>query len=241
MTEERATRPAYRGPLYAQVAQVIRSEIANGRWRVGTILPSELDMAQSYDVSVGTMRKALAMLTDDKMIRRSRGRGTEIIASQPQARLSVLDYGTEIPPTDDIDVKEEAATQKIADKLCVPRGQHVTVIVRRIVFDDKSRAVECLYLPKAIYEEVRHVNIFSSEKLEDAYQGMDPMQRLRAEEWISTDISNNEIASILRIPEGTQVLKVARLLSLGDDPVEYSERYLNLDGVAYALQRRTPD
>ena len=109
MTEERATRPAYRGPLYAQVAQVIRSEISNGRWRVGTILPSELDMAQSYDVSVGTMRKALAMLTDDKMIRRSRGRGTEIIAAQPQARLSVLDYGTEIPPADDIDVKEEAA------------------------------------------------------------------------------------------------------------------------------------
>lgn len=241
MTEERPVRPTFRGPLYAQVAQVIRTEIANGRWRVGTVLPSELDMARSYDVSVGTMRKALAMLTDDKMIRRSRGRGTEIIASQPHARLSILDYGANIPTSEDVVVNEEPAPGAVAEKLGIRKGEPVAVLVRTIVFDGKSRAVDRVYLPKPIYEEVSHVNIYSNERLEDAYQSLDPVQRLRSKEWITTDIAYSQTASVLRLPEGAQVLKVTRLLSLGDDPVEYSERFLNLDGVAYSLQRRTLD
>ncbi|MEQ8823181.1 MAG: GntR family transcriptional regulator [Filomicrobium sp.] len=142
MTEEETAKPDFRGPLYAQVAQVIRSEIALGRFGIGTILPSELDMAQTFNVSVGTMRKALAMLADDKMIRRSRGRGTEVIASQPPMRRSVFKYSPDLVTEDEeVVISEQPASSVIADQLGVATHDPIRVLVRTIAFDGKSRAL----------------------------------------------------------------------------------------------------
>lgn len=241
MTEEQTTKPEYRGPLYAQVAQVIRSEIAIGRFGIGTILPSELDMAQTFNVSVGTMRKALGLLADDKMIRRSRGRGTEVIAAQPPTRRSVFKYNPEEHCSDDVDVLDVQASVAIANQLAVARDEDIKMLVRVIVFDDKSRALDRIYLPDQIYQEVQHVDLYSNQQLEEAYQRLDPTEKLLSKERVSTDIAEAQLAEVLKVPEGMQVLKVARLLSLGDTPIEYSERFLNLEGVAYSLSLRTQD
>lgn len=98
-----------------------------------------------------------------------------------------------------------------------------------------------MYLPEPIYQKVQHVDLYSNERLEDAYQRLSPSNQLLAKEWVATATAETEVARTLKVAEGMQVLKVTRLLSLGDMPVEYSERFLNLDGVAYSLSLRTPD
>ena len=65
-----------RQPLYTQVAQSIEKEIAEGRWPLNEAIPSETQLATDFGVSVGTVRKALDILSDRGRLVKKQGSGT---------------------------------------------------------------------------------------------------------------------------------------------------------------------
>ena len=65
--------------LYSQVQAALVERIATGRWKPGTSLPNEHDLAQEFGVSDGTMRKALNQMEGIGLISRRQGRGTFVI------------------------------------------------------------------------------------------------------------------------------------------------------------------
>jgi len=65
-------------PLYKQVKQSLLKRIASGEWTPGTFLPSEPVLAQEYNVSHGTLRKALNELTAEHRVVRYQGKGTAV-------------------------------------------------------------------------------------------------------------------------------------------------------------------
>jgi len=62
-------------PKYIQVSEMLIREIAAGHLSDGARLPPERDMAVGLDISVGTLRKALADLEDKGMLERVQGSG----------------------------------------------------------------------------------------------------------------------------------------------------------------------
>lgn len=60
----------------SRVSDAILQAIESGVWREGDRLPSEEELAAQYEVSVGTLQKALARLSSAGLIRREHGRGT---------------------------------------------------------------------------------------------------------------------------------------------------------------------
>ena len=65
-------------PLYAQVKALLVKRIGSGAWKPGEMLPSEFELAAEYNVSQGTVRKALTALETDRLIVRRQGRGTYV-------------------------------------------------------------------------------------------------------------------------------------------------------------------
>lgn len=65
-----------RNPLYLQLAQAIEKEIAKGRWPLNKAIPSETQLATDFGVSVGTVRKALDILSDRGRLVKKQGSGT---------------------------------------------------------------------------------------------------------------------------------------------------------------------
>ena len=63
-------------PLYLQVAALLRQRITTGN--LTGMLPGERPMARRYGVSVGTYRKALAVLRGEGLVETWRGRGTGV-------------------------------------------------------------------------------------------------------------------------------------------------------------------
>ena len=63
-------------PLYRQLMQRIRADIASGVYAVHSRIPSEQELCQTYQVSRVTVRKALAELTQDGLLKRHQGKGT---------------------------------------------------------------------------------------------------------------------------------------------------------------------
>lgn len=65
-------------PLYMQIKDLLMERIHTGEWSPGTFIPSEAALATTYQVSVGTLRKALNELVAENVVVRQQGKGTSV-------------------------------------------------------------------------------------------------------------------------------------------------------------------
>jgi GntR family transcriptional regulator len=63
-------------PAWAQAAQHIRRQIETGRFAGGERLPSESELADSFELSRLTVRQAMAKLAEEGLVERKQGIGT---------------------------------------------------------------------------------------------------------------------------------------------------------------------
>src|ERR1700744_66482 len=77
-------------PLYLQLARKLGSAIHENRWNAGEALPSERVLSEALGVSPITSRKAIALLVEQGLIRRTQGAGSFITPryEDPLSRLS---------------------------------------------------------------------------------------------------------------------------------------------------------
>lgn len=74
-------------PLYAVLAQDLRSAISAGQYRTGSLLPGELELARTHGVSRATARAALGLLQQQGLVERRRGDGTRVLPARPNDSL----------------------------------------------------------------------------------------------------------------------------------------------------------
>jgi GntR family transcriptional regulator len=75
--------PAKPLPLFLRLAELLARGIAAGHYQPGERLPPESELSSSLDASVGTVRKALALLESRGMLERKQGSGTYVRAPTP--------------------------------------------------------------------------------------------------------------------------------------------------------------
>ncbi len=63
-------------PAYAQLATILRRQIAEGVYPQGTKIPSETSMGKKYGLATRTVRQAIGVLTDQGLLERVQGSGT---------------------------------------------------------------------------------------------------------------------------------------------------------------------
>ncbi|WP_225027550.1 GntR family transcriptional regulator [Xinfangfangia pollutisoli] len=74
------------GPLYKQLADLIRDMIATGRLEVGTDLPKEAELEEHLGVSLITVRRGLRELEDLGLIQKRSAKPARVTASTPTQR-----------------------------------------------------------------------------------------------------------------------------------------------------------
>lgn len=80
--------------LYAQVAQTLARQIADGVYPVGARLPSERDIASATGVSRPTVREAILALELDGLVEVRTGSGVYVAARVPaKAKADTTDFG----------------------------------------------------------------------------------------------------------------------------------------------------
>jgi len=83
-------RPLVRakGPLYRQLADILREPIALGTFPVGGELPKEASIAERFGVSLITVRQALRDLEADGLIKKRSAKPAVVTARSPSVNLS---------------------------------------------------------------------------------------------------------------------------------------------------------
>ncbi|MBS9780567.1 MAG: UTRA domain-containing protein [Moraxellaceae bacterium] len=63
-------------PAYQQIKDYILQAIHNGEWTTGTAIPTEMSLAEQFNVSRMTVNRALKELSEEKVLERRQGSGT---------------------------------------------------------------------------------------------------------------------------------------------------------------------
>ena len=79
-------------PLYKQLIRKLRNDIAAGVYPVHSRIPSEQELCDAYGVSRVTVRKALAVLTQEGLLKRHQGKGTFV--GLPRIRKDLQDVNS---------------------------------------------------------------------------------------------------------------------------------------------------
>lgn len=150
-------RPAKGTSLGRAVAQALRERIISGEFGPGARLPSETQLAASYDVSRVTVRTAIQLLESQGLVDPRHGLGTFVndfgggIRTGLQELRSITDTIQEMgmqPSMERHRIEERTATEHEADRLALPAGSPIIAIERAVLADGEAVAYSYDTVPR---------------------------------------------------------------------------------------------
>lgn len=75
-------------PLYQRIHVVLKERIVSGRYRIGTLLPTEAELCAEFGASRFTVREAMRGLTAQGFVQRRPRAGTVVLTDRPQVTYS---------------------------------------------------------------------------------------------------------------------------------------------------------
>src|SRR5262249_48395134 len=79
----RGATPSF-SPLYRQIKSLLVQDLQAGVWKAGEMIPSEFELASRFQVSQGTVRKAIDDLAAENLLTRRQGKGTFVATHAEQ-------------------------------------------------------------------------------------------------------------------------------------------------------------
>lgn len=227
--------------LHVQLREALVQKIASGEWRPGQPIPNEIDLAHNYQISPGTVRKALDWMEQAKLVVRQQGRGTFVLdragTDATERYVRVRNSKGEVPKAD-IEVQDTSVEEGTSDELHALELKH-GAFVRRI-----SRIYSIEGLPFAWNHASMSAELFMLAD-EDVKKQV-TLPRIashcgvilgRGEERLRPMVADAQVASALRCPEGTLVLASETLtLTVCGVPAELRRSFRILpDGFYYSV------
>ncbi|MEU4633079.1 GntR family transcriptional regulator [Micromonospora chalcea] len=84
---EQVPTPHYGQPRYRVIADELRERIESGAIPPGALLPAESVLTAEFGASRGTVRQAIAVLREERLVATERGRGTYTSPLRPESGL----------------------------------------------------------------------------------------------------------------------------------------------------------
>lgn len=203
-------------PLYHQLARQLKEAVASGAVPKGSFLDNELDLADRWQVSRPTVRRAIQELVDDGLLVRRRGVGTQVVNDEVRRPFSLSSLYDDLaaagrsPTTDIIEIRHIPAPHDVAESLDLADGDRVVHLVRRRRADGRPLAVVRNWLLAAIADDI------TGELL--AGNGLYALLRERgvrphyARQRVGAKVATPDEAELLGIAEGAPLVTLHRVM-----------------------------
>ncbi len=139
-------------PKYFRIQQDLLENIRTKRWEPGATIPSEADLCAQYQVSRGTIRRALDELDRQGLISRSPGKQT--VVNAPKIPLLASGFRTDIakkgmrPGSRVLAIEQAKAPLEVTDLLEIAQGATVLLIQRIISADNVPVIIESVHVAR---------------------------------------------------------------------------------------------
>jgi len=226
MTKSHST-PTFR-PLYEQIKILITQSLVAGEWHPGEAIPSELELANRFKVSQGTVRKAIDELAAENILIRRQGKGTFVATHTEEhtqyhfLRMVEVNGKKEEPLNEVLSCKRIKADSDIADRLELKRGSPVVVLRRLLRLSGEPVILDDIWLSATLFKGLSESMIGEYDgTLYSLYETRYGTRIIRAEERIQAVAADASITELLNVPAATPLLDIHRIAyTYGDKPVE---------------------
>jgi GntR family transcriptional regulator len=229
--------------LYIQVRDHLAQQIARGVLRPGTPLPSELELADQLGVSLGTLRKGLEALENERLITRRQGSGTYVRDHSADTRFTFDNFRTKDgevipftvqflgsasgPANAEEQERLQLASPEIVARCAQLRHHHGPVLFEQIsLAASRFAGFDCTRLRSpyriAVLAQEHGVLVGS------------------ASESLEMSCASDEVGTRLEVDPGTPVLRLDRIIySLARVPLEWRIGYCRMTTVKYVTTLRS--
>jgi len=219
-------------PIYEQIRRSIVRLIEEGQLRPGELLPSENELAATYNISRMTARNAINELTRDGLVIRVPGKGTFVAQPKKPVEVTKLRSFTQIaedlglvPGARILTQRTVDPTEKVAELLRLSEGEKAVEVVRvRTVNETPVMLVRSFY-PSRLCSALVEIDLTD----QSMYRLLEEELGLKlggARQFMEACNASEYVATLLNLEVGTAVVRLERELFLEDGtPVEYFTGY----------------
>ena len=237
---KKAVTPSFR-PLYEQIKILLTQSLVAGEWKPGEAIPSEMELASRFNVSQGTVRKAIDELASEHILMRRQGKGTYVAShSEPAYQYRFLrvtpDSGEKPHPHNTFfGLERIKASGDAAHALGLKTGTPAVTFKRVMSFSGKPVILDEIVFaadqfPGLTLAELEEFN----GSVYSFYESVFGVRMIRAEERLRAVAADGFAAAHLRVGKGTPLLCVDRIaFTYGDKPVEWRRGLCVTEGFSY--------
>ncbi len=210
------------------LANYICTQIREGRYPLGSLLPPEHELARVHGLSRYAVREAMTRLQDIGMVDKRRGLGTRVVAVAPREdhlyRLStVADLASYAHGTDFLIQTRELVDRhpELDDVFHVGDGQHRWVRlegVRHLARSHETISIDIAYL-REDYSDIPALGRTLSANLFVLVENQFAIRMDRIEQEVVADLARSRDAAALGCAVGDAMLIVARRFFHQDEPI----------------------
>ena len=251
--EKRSATHSINRPNHAtltdQTVLAIQEAIRLGKFPASSQLPPEMELLQLLGISRTTLREALRILEEQRLIRKRRGLGTFVMdraivkdMSQNFGITEMISQAGYTPGTRGFKISFEKASKTLAEKLDIP-DESIIVVIERVRTANKTPIV----LTRDIMPQAYLGNwIPSNADLNGVslYDGLARYANIRIVDGMASFSpvqANGEMAKKLAIPRNTLLLLIEQIDHDQDQrPVLYSAEYHLTDKFNFIVHRKGP-
>lgn len=206
-----------REQLYSQLYDILFQDIIGGVYAVGDLIPSESELMREYGVSRATARKAMEMLSNNGLITKRRGKGSEVISNIPSNSLQRVTSYMKKNLADNLVPQKRLLSASVVP---LPEGPAADLALAPGTPAYRLCRVRCsgetpFYLETLYYEDgyVPHIleHDFSKESLRAYVYNTCGISWARAEQKIFSRVATAEQAELLGIEPGDALLYIRRV------------------------------
>jgi GntR family transcriptional regulator len=214
------TREGSRPPLYRRLAELlcerIRKDVA-----IGTVLPTELQLAEQMQVSRGSVREALQLLSDWGMVERARKVGTKVVRKKPMSgyvqRMTGLGdmlgfAGDTVMRIDDVDDVDGADEPGLIGALSAT-GYWLQITGARHLPEDRRSSTWTRVFVSGEYAGIRPLLRPEMESIYGTVERVFGLRVSRLRHKVTALGLPSYATGVLHLPEGAPVLQVQAWLS----------------------------
>ncbi|ALL71597.1 putative alkanesulfonate metabolism utilization regulator (plasmid) [Paraburkholderia caribensis MBA4] len=205
-------------PRYQRLRDEMVALVAARHWRPGEAIPTEQALAKSYDVAVGTVRKAVDLLVAEGLLERFQGRGTFVRrASFDSSLFRFFRFQTRqgerrIPESRILRREVVEAPSAVAATLEIPNGAKVIQMSRLRLIDGAPMLAEEIWLPFDRFAAFAQLELTEiGDLLYPVYEAQCNQVIASATETLTVEAIGPLHARLLRIEPGTPAVVIERL------------------------------
>ena len=219
-------------PIYEQLTRALERVIEDGELKPDDPLPSEYELAETYNISRMTVRRAINELAREGLVVRVPGKGTFVAHPKEARELKQLASFTEEAERQGLKAGGRVLThrvikptRKVAEILRLSKGERVIELERIRTLNGKPVSLARSFLPYRLCPSLaeRDLNDKSLYRILEVELGF---KLVWAREIIGCCSAPEYVAELLGIKPGSAILTWERELFLEDEtPLEYLYSY----------------